>query len=164
MKDRATTHLLHAAKDTGLGNIGHVDEDVVCGVAVERSAEALLVKVVADETDGATEDEQAVQGTDLDVFISFLGSEGTAIPEEIDETYGDATIDVQNELREGQGWIETSRVETHCVLLRGGHLLDGKGIIEQAMTGEVLVNILLDKLDTEIRVVDALDLVADTRD
>jgi len=29
---------------------------------------------------------------------------------------------------------------------------------------EVLTNVLLDQLDTEIRVVDALDLVADTAD
>ena len=53
---------------------------------------------------------------------------------------------------------------THGVLLGGGDLLDGKGIVEEAVAGEVLGHVLLDKLHTQIRVVDTLNLVADTAD
>jgi hypothetical protein len=52
----------------------------------------------------------------------------------------------------------------HGILLRCRYLLDSKGIVEQAVTREVFANILLDEFNTEIRVVDALDLVADTGD
>ena len=50
------------------------------------------------------------------------------------------------------------------VFLRGRHLFNGEGIVQQAVAGEVLANILLDELDTEIWVVDALDLVPNTAD
>ena len=56
------------------------------------------------------------------------------------------------------------RKETYRVLLRGRDLLDGERVVEQAVAREVLLHVLLHELDTEIRVVDALDLVADTRD
>lgn len=139
---------MHAAQHTRLRDVGHVDEDIVGRVAVQRSTEAFLIKVVSNETDAATEDEQTIQCTDLDVFISFLRGEGTTITEEIDEADGNASIDVEDER----------------VLLRGGDLLDGKSVVEQAVAGEVLDDVFLHELDTEIRVVDALDLVADTAD
>jgi hypothetical protein len=53
---------------------------------------------------------------------------------------------------------------TYSILLGGGDLLDGKSVVEQAVAGEVLAHVLLDELNTEIRVVHALDLVADTAD
>ena len=57
-----------------------------------------------------------------------------------------------------------TRKETYRVLLRGRDLLDGKRVVEQAVAREVLLHVLLHELDTEIRVVHALDLVADTAD
>lgn len=66
-------------------------------MTVERSLETLLVEVVTDEADGATEDEEAVEGTDLDVLLSFLGGEGTRVPEEVDEANGYAAVDVEDE-------------------------------------------------------------------
>ena len=53
---------------------------------------------------------------------------------------------------------------TYSILLRGSDLLNGKSIVEQAVAREVLAHVLLDEIDTEIRVVDALDLVANTAD
>jgi len=53
---------------------------------------------------------------------------------------------------------------TYSILLRGSNLLDSEGVIEQAVAREVLTNVLLDQLDTQIRVVDALDLVANAAD
>ena len=53
---------------------------------------------------------------------------------------------------------------TDSIPLGSGDLLDGEGVVEQAMAREVLAHVLLHELDTEIGVVDALDLVADTAD
>ena len=57
-----------------------------------------------------------------------------------------------------------TRKETYRVLLRGRDLLDGERVVEQAVAREVLADVLLDKLDTQVRVVHTLDLVANTRD
>ena len=56
---------LHLTQHTRLRHIRHVDEDVVCRVTVQRCAEALLIEMVADEADGATEDEETVESADL---------------------------------------------------------------------------------------------------
>lgn len=41
------------------------DVNVVSWVPVERLLETLLIQVVTDETDRATQDEETVKGTDL---------------------------------------------------------------------------------------------------
>lgn len=117
-------------------------------MAVQRCPQPLLIEVVPDEANGAAKHEQAVESTDFDVLVRLLARECSGIPEEIDEADSNAAIDVEDE----------------SILLRRGDLLDGKRVVEQRVRGEVLANVLLDELDTEIRVVDALDLVADTRD
>ena len=48
-----------------MSKVSHVDEDVIRRVTVQRRAETLLVKVVANETDRATEDEETVESTNL---------------------------------------------------------------------------------------------------
>ena len=53
---------------------------------------------------------------------------------------------------------------THSILLGRGDLLNGKGIVEQTVAREVLKNVLLDELNTQIGVVDALNLMANTGD
>jgi hypothetical protein len=140
--------LVHLSHDTGLHNIGHRDENVIGGVAVQRSAETLLVEVVADEADAAPEDEETVESANADVLVCLISAKGAAVSQEIDEADGNAAIDVEDE----------------GILLGSGDLLDGKGVVEQRVAGEVLANVVLDELDTQIGVVDALDLVADTAD
>ena len=138
-------------------------------MAVERCAEALLVEVVADEADAAAEYEEAVErtnlqitfsqsggqshkaghdGAHLDVLVSLIGGECAAVTEQVDEADGDAAIDVEDER----------------VLLRRGDLLDSERVVEQAVAREVLAHVLLDELNAKVRVVDALDLVTNTRD
>ena len=53
---------------------------------------------------------------------------------------------------------------TYSILLGNGNLLDSESVVEQTVAREVLAHVLLHELDTQIRVVDALDLVADTGD
>jgi len=71
-------HLHNLRHDTRLGHILHVDEDIVGWVTVKRSPETLLVEVVADETDAASEDEQAVERTDLNVLVGLFTAERTS--------------------------------------------------------------------------------------
>ena len=63
-------HLLHLAQHTRLRNICHVDKDVIGRMTVERSTQTLLVKVVSDKADATSEDEEAVQCTDLQSLLS----------------------------------------------------------------------------------------------
>jgi hypothetical protein len=60
-------------------------------------------------------------------------------------------------------WVKQWRL-AHRVLLGCRDLLHAEGIVEQAMAWEVLHDVLLDKLDTVIRIVHAFDLVSNTRD
>ena len=84
----------------------------------------------------------------LDVLVSLIGRERATVAEEVDEADGDASIDVEDER----------------VLLRRRDLLNRERVVEQTVAREVLADVLLDKLDTQVRVVHALDLVADTAD
>lgn len=62
------------------------------GVTVERLLEALLVEVVTDESDRATEDEQTVESSNLEVLVGLLASEGAGSAEEIAEEDGDGLL------------------------------------------------------------------------
>lgn len=42
-----------------------LDENVISGMTVKRRAETLLVKMVTDEADATTENEETVESTDL---------------------------------------------------------------------------------------------------
>lgn len=79
-------------------NISHIDEDVVSWVTVQGSLQPLLVKMMTDETDATTENEETVECTDLDVLLSFIRIESAAIAEQVDEADRNATIDVKDEL------------------------------------------------------------------
>ena len=67
-------------------------------MTVQRRAEPLLIKMVTNETNAATEDKQPVERPDLDVLVRLFRSEGAAVPKEIDKADGDAAVDVQDEL------------------------------------------------------------------
>lgn len=58
--------LYHLPQHPRLRQVGHVDEDIVGWVSVQRCTQSLLVKVVSDETDRAAKHEQAVQRANLD--------------------------------------------------------------------------------------------------
>lgn len=101
-----------------------------------------------NQTDTSAEHKQTVEHTHLQVVLSLLRSKGTTVADKVNKAYSDATINVENEI----------------VLLRCGHRLDGKSVVEELGAGKVLLDILLDKLDTEIGVVARLDPVANTGD
>lgn len=143
---------LNADLDTALGTTllqaGQEVGDVVPRVTVQTSAETLLVEVVGNQTDATAQDEETVEDTHLHVVLNLLAGEGTAVAHEVDEADSNATVNVQDEV----------------VLLGGGDSLDSNGVVEQLGAGEVLLDKLLDQLNTEVRVVAGLDTVTDTGD
>lgn len=115
-------------------------------MTVQTSAQSLLVEVMGNQTNAASQNEQTVEDTHAEVVLGLLGGEGTAVAEEIDKADGNASIDVQDQV----------------VLLGGGDSLDGQGVVEELVTGELGKDVLLDELDSQIGVVARLDTVTDT--
>ena len=85
---------MHLAQHTRLSDIRHVDEDVVRRVTVQGSLQPLLVKVVSNETDRSSQNEQTVEGTDLDIIVRLLPRKRSRVPQKVDEAYCDTPIDV----------------------------------------------------------------------
>lgn len=115
---------------------------------VETSPQPLLVEEVSNQTNRTTEHEETVEDTHAEVVLSLLRGESTAVAHEVDEADSNATINVEDKV----------------VLLGRGHTLDRKSVVEELSAGEVLLDELLDELDTEIGVVPRLDPVTDTGD
>ena len=113
---------------------------------VQTGPQPLLVKEMGNQTDAAAEHEQTVEDTHFQVVLSLFGSEGTSAADKVHEADSNATINVEDEV----------------VLLGSCDRLDGQSVIEELGAREVLLDVLLDELDTEIGVVTRLDPVADT--
>eukprot|EP00128_Syssomonas_multiformis_P007856 Colp12_sorted_trinity150504_noHs@35 len=145
---RTSRRLLAACGGELGGQLGEDVGNVVPGVAVQTLLESLLVEVVADETDGAAQNEEAVKSTNINVLLALLRREGSAVTEEIHKHDTDRAVNVQDQVG----------------LLGGCHLLNFKGEVEQRSGGEVLLGVLLDDLNTEIGVVQGLDSVTDAED
>jgi hypothetical protein len=122
--------------------------DVVPRMPVQTSPEPLLVEIMGNQTDGTTKHEQTIEDTHLHIVLGLLLREGAAVAHQVNEADSNAAIDVENKI----------------VLLGGGDSLDSKSVIEELAAGEGLLNEVLHKLDTEIRVVSRLDSVTDTGD
>ncbi len=127
---------------------GEEVSDIIPRMSVETSAKSLLVEEVGNKTDAATKDEETIEYTHLEVVFSFFTAECTTVAEQVDEADSNAAINVENEV----------------VLLGSCHGLNSNCVIEKLVGSKVLDHELLDKLDTEIRVVPGLDSVANTGD
>jgi len=103
---------------------------------------------MGNQTDTSAENEETVENTHLQVVFSLLVGEGTAVANQVNEADSNATVNVENQV----------------VLLGCCHRLDSERVVEELGAGEVLLDVLLDKLDTEIGVVARLDPVANTGD
>jgi len=117
-------------------------------MSVETGAQSLLIEVMGNQTDAASEDEEAVEHAHAEVVLRLFRGEGAAVAEQVDEADGHATVDVKDQV----------------VLLGGGDRLHSDGVIEQFVGGEVLGDEFLDELDAEIRVGSRFDTVTNTRD
>lgn len=122
--------------------------DIIPRMPVKPSAQPLLVKVMSNETDRATEHEQSVQDTVLEVVFCLFCAEGATVAHEIDEADSDAAVDVEDKV----------------VFLGGCDGFDGDGVVEELGGWEVLQAELFDERHAEIWVVSRLYTVANTRD
>ena len=129
------------------GILSRVTYDIVPWMSVETGAQSLLVEEMGNKTNAATENEKTVENTHLKVVLGLFGGEGATVAEQVDEADGDTSINVQDQV----------------VLLAGSDGLNGLGVVEKGGVWEVLVNVLLDKRHTQVRVVARLDTVTDTR-
>ena len=68
----AMGYLLHLAQYARLRNVGHVDKNVISRMTVKWGTQSLLIKVVSDKPDAASEDKEAIQCTNLDQPVSQL--------------------------------------------------------------------------------------------
>jgi hypothetical protein len=130
------------------GKVGHHVQEIVCGMPVQTGAEALLIEEMGDETDAAAENEQPVEHADAHILLCFLGREGAAVAEQINEADGNAAVDVQNQI----------------VFLRGRHLLDGQCVIKELGRREAALDVVFHELHSEIGVVAGLDAMTNTGD
>ena len=103
---------------------------------------------MGNQSDASAEDEQAVQDTHVEIVLGFFGAEGSAVAHQVDETDGNASIDVEDEV----------------IFLRCSDGLNGNGVVEHLATREALVDEFFHKLDTEIWIVPRFDFVANTGD
>mmetsp|Transcript_89830 Transcript_89830/g.249790 ORF Transcript_89830/g.249790 Transcript_89830/m.249790 type:complete len:306 (-) Transcript_89830:296-1213(-) len=122
--------------------------DVVPRVPVQRLLEAELVEVVADEADGAPEDEEPVQRPEGHELVALLAGESAAGADHVHEGHRDAAVHVQDEVR----------------ALASGELLHREGKVEDRGGLEVLLRELLDDDDALVRVRQGLHPVADAHD
>lgn len=106
-------------------------------MTVETSAQTLLIEVMGNKTNASAEHEETVEDTHLEVVLSLLGGESAAVADEVDEAHGDAAIDVEDQV----------------VLLGGGDGLDSESIVEELVVGELGKDVLLNELDSQVRVV-----------
>ena len=123
----------------------HVSDvgDIVGGVSVQSLLESVLVEEVTDETDAASEHEQTVERSHLDVLLCLLERESSARSQQVDEAYADASVDIEDEVG----------------LLLGGELLHAQSEVEHLGRREVLLGELLDDHNANVGVLKRLDLV-----
>lgn len=105
-------------------------------MAIQTSAQSLLVKVMSNQTDAAAEDEKTVENAHAQVILSLLRRKGTAVAQKVDKADGDTTINVENEV----------------VFLGGGDRLDSNRIVEELVRSEILGDKFLDEFDAQIGV------------
>lgn len=122
--------------------------DVIPGMSVQPSSQALLVEIMGDQADASSQNEETVENTHLQVIFGLFWAKGAAVAHKIDEADSNAAVNVQNEI----------------VLLGRCHGFNRNGILEHFAAWEALLHKFFDKLYTEIGIIARLDLVANTRD
>mmetsp|Transcript_46222 Transcript_46222/g.142974 ORF Transcript_46222/g.142974 Transcript_46222/m.142974 type:complete len:316 (-) Transcript_46222:2415-3362(-) len=137
----------HLAAALALGELLDVG-DVVPGVPVERLLQPELVQVVRDESGGAAEHEEAVQGPERHQVVALFAGEGAARADHVHEGHSDAAVHIQDQVGS----------------LARGELLDGQGEVQDRRRLEVLLRVLLNDDDALVGVCQGLDPVADAHD
>merc|ERR1712217_633754 len=122
--------------------------DVIPRVAVKRLLQPQLVKVVADETNGAAQHEQAIEAPEGHQVITLFTTERAAGADHVHKGHGDAPVHIQNQV---------------CTLARR-QLLHLQSKVQNRGALEVRLRILLDEDHALVWVSERLDAVPDAHD
>lgn len=99
---------------------------------IQAGSQTLLVKVMCDQSNASSQNEQTVQDTHVEVVLGFLGAEGSAVTHQVHEADGNTSVNVKDEI----------------VFLGCCHGFDGDGVVEHLAAWESLMDKLFDELDT----------------
>ena len=97
-------------------------------MSVQTGPKTFLVKVMRNQANTPTKHEQAIEDTHIHVVFGFLGTEGPAVPHQINKADCDAAVDIENEV----------------VLLRRSDGLNSNGVVEHLAAREALLDELFD--------------------
>ena len=114
---------------------------------IEAGPQSLLVQVMRNQSNTSAKNEQAVEYAHVKIVLCLLRREGSTVAQQIDKADSNTAIDVEDQV----------------ILLRCGDRFDGDSVIEELACWEVLVDEILDKLNTQIRVVTGLNSMANPR-
>lgn len=99
---------------------------------IQAGSQTLLVKVMRDQSNASSQDEQTIQDTHIEVVLGFLGAEGSAVTHQVHEANGNTSVNVKDKI----------------VFLGCGHSFNGDGVVKHLAAWESLVDKLFDELDT----------------
>ena len=111
---------------------------------VKARPQTFLIQEMRNQADAPAQHEQSIEHPHVQVVFGFLWGESAAVAKQVDEADGNAAVDVEDEV----------------VLFGGGDGFDGDGVIEEFGVGEIFMDKVFDKLDTEIGVLPGFDAVA----
>lgn len=113
--------------------VGEKISDIVPRMSVQTSPQPLLIEIMGNQTNGTTENEEAVENTHLPIMsagllyellesinyphivFSLLGRESTTVSNQVNEADSNTSIDVEDQV----------------IFLAGGDGLDGKGVVQK---------------------------------
>src|SRR5262249_3651027 len=88
----------HASLNQTLGLVRRHERDVIPRMTVKRLREALLVHPVADQSDRAADNEQAIEHPKLDSFLDFFFAKVVRRPQHVNERHCDTSVDIQDQV------------------------------------------------------------------
>ena len=131
-----------------LSLFGQYVSDIIPGMSVETLFQPLLVQIMPNETDAATQNKKPIQRANVDELLRFLVGEAATGPHEVDKRDCNHSVDVEDQIG----------------FLGSGDFLHLQSVVQQRMGGELLVDVGLENLGSLVGVVDRLHSVTNTHD
>merc|ERR1712224_932762 len=117
-------------------------------MAIKRLLEAVLIKVVPNETNRTSHNKEPIEAATCDDFVRFWSAPCSTATNHVNENNSNAPINVENEVR--------------FLLCR--ELLHRKGVVQDRVVGKVLLSELLDDFNTLIGIGERLNTMSNAHD